>query len=80
MRMLLVIRYEFTVFNELVAGGTVWTGFIPKDDRPDWMILRLLPIQPPTVIPSVMMDTSARSELGRRSMVQENEVCHGKLL
>ncbi|KAL3624527.1 DNA-directed RNA polymerase II subunit rpb1 [Castilleja foliolosa] len=37
-------------------------GLNPKFARPDWMILQVLPIPPPPVRPSVMMDTSARSE------------------
>lgn len=38
-------------------------GFNPKYARPDWMILQVLPIPPPPVRPSVMMDTSSRSEV-----------------
>jgi len=34
----------------------------PKYARPDWMILQVLPIPPPPVRPSVMMDTTSRSE------------------
>ncbi|XXG40386.1 hypothetical protein AAC387_Pa01g1116 [Persea americana] len=37
-------------------------GLSPKYARPDWMILQVLPIPPPPVRPSVMMDTSSRSE------------------
>ncbi|RWR79266.1 DNA-directed RNA polymerase II subunit 1 [Cinnamomum micranthum f. kanehirae] len=37
-------------------------GLNPKYGRPDWMILQVLPIPPPPVRPSVMMDTSSRSE------------------
>lgn len=38
-------------------------GLNPKYARPDWMILQVLPIPPPPVRPSVMMDTSSRSEV-----------------
>ena len=38
-------------------------GLDPKYARPDWMILQVLPIPPPPVRPSVMMDTSSRSEV-----------------
>lgn len=38
-------------------------GLNPKFARPDWMILQALPIPPPPVRPSVMMDSSARSEV-----------------
>eukprot|EP00253_Pinus_taeda_P007579 PITA_07579 len=37
-------------------------GFDPKYARPDWMILQVLPIPPPPVRPSVMMDSTLRSE------------------
>ncbi|KAH0969206.1 hypothetical protein GBA52_028931 [Prunus armeniaca] len=37
-------------------------GLNPKYARPDWMILQVLPIPPQPVRPSVMMDTSSRSE------------------
>ncbi|CAH9094797.1 unnamed protein product [Cuscuta epithymum] len=37
-------------------------GLDPKYARPDWMILQVLPVPPPPVRPSVMMDTSSRSE------------------
>ncbi|KAA8532028.1 hypothetical protein F0562_006830 [Nyssa sinensis] len=37
-------------------------GLNPKYSRPDWMILQVLPIPPPPLRPSVMMDTSSRSE------------------
>jgi len=37
-------------------------GLNPKYARPDWMILQVLPSPPPPVRPSVMMDTSSRSE------------------
>ena len=38
-------------------------GLNPKCARPDWMILQVLPIPPPPVRTSVMMDTSSRSEV-----------------
>lgn len=35
-------------------------GFDVRYARPDWMILTVLPVPPPPVRPSVMMDSSAR--------------------
>ena len=35
-------------------------GFNIQFSRPDWMILTVLPVPPPPVRPSVMMDSSAR--------------------
>jgi DNA-directed RNA polymerase II subunit RPB1 len=37
-------------------------GLNPKLSRPDWMILTVLPIPPPTVRPSVMFDVNTRAE------------------
>ncbi|KAL6045208.1 DNA-directed RNA polymerase II subunit RPB1 [Balamuthia mandrillaris] len=37
-------------------------GLDPKYARPDWMILTVLPIPPPPVRPSIMMDSTARGE------------------
>lgn len=37
-------------------------GFDPKWARPDWMIITILPIPPPAVRPSIMMDSAARGE------------------
>jgi DNA-directed RNA polymerase II subunit RPB1 len=37
-------------------------GLNPKWARPDWMILTILPVPPPAVRPSIMMDTTARGE------------------
>eukprot|EP00887_Chlorella_sp_A99_P002145 scaffold21.g2145.t1 len=37
-------------------------GFDAKNSRPDWLVLTVLPVPPPPVRPSVMMDSSARSE------------------
>jgi DNA-directed RNA polymerase beta' subunit len=35
-------------------------GFDPAFARPDWMVLTVLPVPPPPVRPSVLMDSSAR--------------------
>jgi len=37
-------------------------GLNPKLARPDWMIISVLPIPPPTVRPSVMFDVNTRAE------------------
>lgn len=37
-------------------------GLDPKHARPEWMILTVLPVPPPPVRPSIMADTSLRSE------------------
>ncbi len=47
-------------------------GFNTKWVRPDWMLITALPVPPPPVRPSVMMDSSARCAVccgvGRRGV------------
>ncbi|KAJ3693705.1 hypothetical protein LUZ60_009185 [Juncus effusus] len=51
-----------SVLKRISDEDCILLGLNPKYARPDWMILQVLPIPPPPVRPSVMMDTSARSE------------------
>lgn len=51
-----------SIFKQISDEDCMLLGLSPKYARPDWMILQVLPIPPPPVRPSVMMDTSARSE------------------
>ncbi|MQM10300.1 hypothetical protein Taro_043192 [Colocasia esculenta] len=51
-----------SVLKRISDDDCLLLGLNPKYARPDWMILQVLPIPPPPVRPSVMMDTSARSE------------------
>jgi len=37
-------------------------GFNPRWARPDWMVITRLPVPPPAVRPSIMMDTVSRGE------------------
>ncbi|HIQ03328.1 MAG TPA: DNA-directed RNA polymerase subunit A', partial [Desulfurococcales archaeon] len=37
-------------------------GFDPKDARPEWMVLTVLPIPPVTVRPSILLETGIRAE------------------
>lgn len=37
-------------------------GFDPRYTRPDWLLITALPVPPPPVRPSVLMDASARCE------------------
>lgn len=37
-------------------------GFDAKNSRPDWAIIRNLPVAPPPVRPSVAMSSTMRSE------------------
>ncbi|THU63645.1 hypothetical protein C4D60_Mb01t18000 [Musa balbisiana] len=51
-----------SVLKRISDEDCLLLGLNPKYARPDWMILQVLPIPPPPVRPSVMMDTSSRSE------------------
>ncbi|EMS51654.1 DNA-directed RNA polymerase II subunit RPB1 [Triticum urartu] len=50
------------VLKHISDDDCLLLGLNPKCARPDWMILQVLPIPPPHVRPSAMMDTSSRSE------------------
>ncbi|TVU00263.1 hypothetical protein EJB05_54316 [Eragrostis curvula] len=50
------------VLKRISDEDCILLGLDPKFARPDWMILQVLPIPPPPVRPSVMMNTSSRSE------------------
>ncbi|KAJ7526580.1 hypothetical protein O6H91_16G013300 [Diphasiastrum complanatum] len=50
------------ILKRISDEDCVLLGLNPKYARPEWLILQVLPIPPPPVRPSVMMDSSARSE------------------
>lgn len=52
-----------SVLKRISDEDCLLLGLNPKYARPDWMILQVLPVPPPPVRPSVMMDTSSRSEV-----------------
>jgi DNA-directed RNA polymerase beta' subunit len=68
--LLLVIGFLHGLFDQVLNvlkrisdEDCLLLGLNPKYARPDWMILQVLPVPPPPVRPSVMMDTSSRSEV-----------------
>ncbi|KAK6121619.1 hypothetical protein DH2020_044646 [Rehmannia glutinosa] len=56
------MKMVLSILKRITDEDCQLLGLNPKYARPDWMILQVLPIPPPPVRPSVMMDTSARSE------------------
>ena len=48
------------ILKRISDEDCVALGFDPAFSRPDWMVLTVLPVPPPPVRPSVMMDSSAR--------------------
>jgi DNA-directed RNA polymerase II subunit RPB1 len=50
------------IFVNMSDEDCISLGLNPKLSRPDWMILTVLPIPPPTIRPSVMFDTTSRAE------------------
>ena len=51
-------------------------GFRTKVVRPDWMILQNVPVPPPPVRPSVMMDSSARCAGTCCAVLCRSVLCH----
>ena len=50
------------IFRRISDEDCIALGLDPRWARPDWMLITVLPVPPPPVRPSVMMDSSARSE------------------
>ncbi|KAL1546514.1 DNA-directed RNA polymerase II subunit rpb1 [Salvia divinorum] len=61
-KQLLSAEKVLSILKRITDEDCLLLGLNPKYARPDWMILQVLPIPPPPVRPSVMMDTSSRSE------------------
>ena len=59
---LLYLLKVLSVLKRISDEDCQLLGLNPQYARPDWMILQVLPIPPQPVRPSVMMDTSSRSE------------------
>ena len=49
-------------------------GFNPKSARPEWMLLTVLPVPPPHVRPSVMMDASNRCTFNLQATLRQHSV------
>ncbi|KZV49062.1 DNA-directed RNA polymerase II subunit 1 [Dorcoceras hygrometricum] len=60
-KQLLTAEKVLSILKRITDEDCQLLGLNPKYARPDWMILQVLPIPPPPVRPSVMMDTSSRS-------------------
>lgn len=50
------------IFKKISDEDCIALGMNPQFSRPDWMILTVLPVPPPPVRPSIMMDSMMRSE------------------
>ncbi|KAL3846076.1 hypothetical protein ACJIZ3_003479 [Penstemon smallii] len=61
-KQLLSAEKVLSILERVAIEDCQLLGFNPKYARPHWMILQAFPIPPPPVRPSVMMDTSSRSE------------------
>ena len=59
---LLYLLMVLSVLKRISDEDCQLLGFNPKYARPDRMILQVLPIPPQIARPSIMMDTSSRSE------------------
>ena len=48
----------YEILRQISDEDAVALGFDPKRTRPEWMILKVFPVPPPTVRPGVVMDMS----------------------
>ena len=59
---ILTAERVYEILKNITDSDCKLIGLNPKLSRPDWMILTILPIPPPTVRPSVMFDVNTRAE------------------
>nr|AOE43178.1 RNA polymerase II largest subunit/RNA polymerase II core subunit [Rostrostelium ellipticum] len=52
----------YNIFKRIKDEDAMLMGLNPEWARPDWMIVTVLPVPPPPVRPSIMMDTASRGE------------------
>eukprot|EP00771_Trimastix_marina_P000587 gnl/Trimastix_PCT/1604.p1 GENE.gnl/Trimastix_PCT/1604~~gnl/Trimastix_PCT/1604.p1 ORF type:complete len:1642 (+),score=662.43 gnl/Trimastix_PCT/1604:291-4928(+) len=52
----------FDIFKKITDEDVETMGLNPKYARPEWMIVTVLPVPPPPVRPSIMMDSTRRGE------------------
>lgn len=50
----------YKILSQISDEDCLALGFDVRYTRPDWMLVSVLPVPPPPVRPSVMMDSSAR--------------------
>jgi DNA-directed RNA polymerase beta' subunit len=50
----------YKILSQISDEDCIAMGFDTRFTRPDWMLVSILPVPPPPVRPSVMMDSSAR--------------------
>ncbi|EEB06666.1 RNA polymerase II large subunit Rpb1 [Schizosaccharomyces japonicus yFS275] len=51
-----------TIFKHISSEDLVYMGLNEQYARPDWMIITVLPVPPPSVRPSISVDGSSRGE------------------
>lgn len=54
--------YVHKLFQRISDEDCMYMGYNPKWSRPDWMICTVLPVNPPTIRPSVKHSNNQRSE------------------
>ena len=52
----------YKILKNISDEDCIAMGLSPDWARPDWMLLTVLPVPPPPVRPSIMMDSTARGE------------------
>ena len=61
-RQMLTAEDVLRVFKRITDEECELLGFSAKYNRPEWMVCTVLPVPPPSMRPSVRMDTGTRSE------------------
>lgn len=61
-KVILTADKVLSILKKISDADCIVMGLNPKNARPDWMILTVLPVPPPPVRPSIMMDSTLRGE------------------
>ena len=75
-KMILTPEIILKIFRRISDDDVFFMGFHPKWSRPEWMILTVLPVPPPSVRPSVKYDAQQRSEDDLTHIYSNIEKCN----
>eukprot|EP00698_Gefionella_okellyi_P018051 TRINITY_DN5380_c0_g1_i1.p1 TRINITY_DN5380_c0_g1~~TRINITY_DN5380_c0_g1_i1.p1 ORF type:complete len:1783 (+),score=341.44 TRINITY_DN5380_c0_g1_i1:59-5407(+) len=61
-KMILAPEQVYQILKRISDNDCQSLGFNPQLSRPDWMVVTVMPVPPPAVRPSIMRDSTQRSE------------------
>ena len=73
-KILLSPERVYEIFKRISDEEDVILGLDPKFSRPEWMIVTVLPVPPLAVRPAVVMQGSARNQVGLERLTVKEKV------